>query len=52
MSENLDDIRNEMEARPTPELISILRNREKEDFLPETFQYNPINSSRSRNIAG
>ena len=38
MTENLEDIQHEMEGRSTPELVSILRNRDEEEWRPEVFQ--------------
>ena len=37
MSENVEDLRKELEQRPTAELISILRNRDEEEWRPEVF---------------
>ena len=37
MSDDRDDIRRELEARPTEELVSILRNRDEDEWRPEVF---------------
>ena len=38
VTENLQDIQREMERRSTSELISILRNRDEQEWRPEVFQ--------------
>ena len=38
MTENLKDIEREMAGRSTSELVSILRNRNQEEWRPEVFQ--------------
>jgi hypothetical protein len=38
MQENLKEIRREMEGRTTSELVSILSNRDDEEWRPEVFQ--------------
>jgi hypothetical protein len=38
MTENQQDIQREMEGRSTSELVSILRNRDEEEWRPEVFQ--------------
>ena len=37
MSENVESLRKEFERRSTDELISILRNRDEEEWRPEVF---------------
>jgi putative signal transducing protein len=37
MSEDLEDIRRELEERPTEDLASILRNRDEDEWRPEVF---------------
>jgi hypothetical protein len=37
MSENVESLRKELEQRSTAELISILRNRDQEEWRPEVF---------------
>ena len=38
MSENVEVLRNELEQRSSEELISILRNRDEEEWRPEVFE--------------
>jgi hypothetical protein len=38
VNENLQDIPREMEQRSTSELVSILRNRDEDEWRPEVFQ--------------
>jgi hypothetical protein len=38
MTDNREFIRREMELRSTPELISILRNRDEAEWRPEVFE--------------
>lgn len=37
MSDDRETIRRELEARPTEELVSILRNRDRDEWRPEVF---------------
>jgi putative signal transducing protein len=37
MSKDTKDLRNELEEKPTAELVSILRNRDEEEWRPEVF---------------
>lgn len=37
MTPDFDEVRRSMDARPTEELVSILRNRDEEEWLPEVF---------------
>jgi hypothetical protein len=38
MSDDRETLRRELEARPTEELVSILRNRDEEEWRPEVFE--------------
>jgi hypothetical protein len=38
MAENVEDLRKELEQRSSEELISILRNRDEDEWLPEVFE--------------